>query len=885
MKKTLLTFFAALLCLFATAQFTVQPGVDKDIVINGINYRIFVPSDYATGSDYYLHIAFYGDGNHVDTNFVKHVPANRFLSPHNWDGAVHLNNGTVAKFIVFGIPSEGIQPNMYAAAIDSLFKVIGNKVNINDTSRFSASGFSGGPGRMWSYLAESSSPKRLLFQTTISMSPTDLALDITARSSTGRHWVWYSEDDPNGLTGPEDAQALYDDIGSSNKRITGVEIACHCDAIWDSCMTVTGLGSQNGGTANTNRWRWLVNENDGVSSPPPASFPFVVGQLRKKTYATKTFLYYLPDTAQRPTLKHYFIYNVLDASGQDSAYAVGRGLAKKYLNGWNGKVPLCNGDTAVFSMFTQVDNPHLKSAMELGIQLALDSLPHHIFDTAYSRRMKNIFTGIGRGPNTQLTYLMNKFVNGEGTSFFRDNFGVLVSLDHHDNGHIASNGWAEIDTPLKSWWWTSNLSGYPYLPVYTRNCKDSADNRNPGALTKITELAQNYSSVTWDSAYSTSGTTPANNVFLWIVDTSQCASGPPPGPEGPFVVGQLRKKTYNSRELLYYVPDTAQRPTLKYYFIYNMLDASGQDSAYAVGRGLAKKYKNGWNGKLPLCNGDTAIFTMVTQVQNPDLKADMETGIQWALDSLPNHVFDTAYARRMQNVFTGIGRGPTSELTYLMNKFTQQGQGNATFRKSFGVLVSLDHHDNGHIATNGWAEINSPFKSWWWTSNQSGYPYLPVYTRNCKDSADNRNPAALTKITELAQSYSSITWDSAYSTAGSSALNNVFRWIVDTAECVGMGGRRFPDTSPVLTETNGGEQLLVTPNPATHVLNIAWTSEGQKSDLQLLDMQGKVVYSQMLYPIKGANTLQVNIGKLTPGQYLLRLTTGNNAITRMFLKK
>jgi hypothetical protein len=889
MKKLLLTMLSALLLFTADAQFSVTPGDWTVITINSLTYRIFVPADYNSGSNYYLHVAFYGDGEQTGASLNAQVPG-KFLNDAgtNWNAEITMNNSSVAKFIVFGIPNYGIQPSVYGAAIDSVFKKVGSKVDTSNHNYFSCSGFSGGPGRMWSYLCDNSlsSPYRLIFQNTISMSPTALGTDVTARSTQGRHWVWYSSEDPNTGTPAYAATNLFADIGSSEKFITNQDLVtpCHCSAIWDSCMSIAGTAVANGGTALTNRWRWLVDPNDGLTPPPSPEGAFVVGQLRKKIYSSRELLYYVPDTAQRATLKYYFLYNVLDSSGKDSAYAVQRGLAKKYKDGWNGKLPLCNGDTAIFTMVTQVENPHLKADMETGIQWALDSLPNHVFDTAAVNRMKNVFTGIGYGPNSQLTYLMNKFsILGQGSANFRQNFGAFVSLDQKDNGFLSSDGWATIGSPFKSWWWTSNTSGYPYMPSTSRIGKDSADNRNPASQTKITELAVSYSPVTWDSAYSTAGTTAANNVFRWIVDTSECISGPPPAPEGPFVVGQLRKKTYSSRELLYYVPDTAQRATLKYYFLYNVLDSSGKDSAYAVQRGLAKKYKDGWNGKLPLCSGDTAIFTMVTQVENPHLKADMETGIQWALDSLPNHVFDTAAANRMKNVFTGIGYGPNSQLTYLMNKFSILGQGSANFRQNFGVFVSLDQKDNGFISTDGWATIGSSFKSWWWTSNTSGYPYMPSTSRVSKDSADNRNPGDQTKITELALSYSPVTWDSAYSTAGTTAANNVFRWIVDTSECEGMGGKGV-FTDIIAPETIETPHISISPNPATHVLNIAWSGEGEKAEILVIDMQGRIVYQQSLPSVKGSNVRQLNIYPLAKGQYLLRLSTGKNIVTHKFLK-
>lgn len=884
MKQILLTTLAMLLMVLARAQFTIDPGVWKLITINGRTYKIFAPADYATGSNYYFHVAFYGDGQTNGSTLDQQVPGKMFLSPKNWDGSVHMNNGTVAKFIVLGVPHYGVLPDLYGDAIDSVFKVLGNKVDTSNHQYFSSSGFSGGPGRMFSWLVGSNSPYRTIFRNTISMSPTWLGTDVTARTQEGNHWVWYSDSDNNSGTPPAAAISLYNDIGSAQKKLTNQHVGfkCHCPTIWDSCMSVAGLGTPTGGNAQSSRWRWLVDPNDGISTPPPTGVPFVVGQLRQKTFNGKNFLYYLPDTANRSTLKHYFIMNTVDSAGKDSSYAVQRGLAKKYKDGWNGKIPLCTGDTAVFSMFTQLNDPGSKVVLELGIQLALDSLPDHVFDTAASRRNRNVFTAIGQGANTQLTYLMNKFVGGQGTSFFRNNFGAFVSLDQSANGNISTDGWAAIRTPLKSWWWTSTQSGWPYYPSYTRVSKDSADNRNPGALTKITEILASYSPITWDSAYSTAGNTPSGNVFHWIIDTAACVANPPVQPQGPFVVGQLRQKTYGGKPFLYFIGDTARRSTLKHYFIMNVIDAAGKDSAWAAQRGLAKKYYNGWDGKQPLCNGDTAVFSMIMQLQNPAGKADMEAGLQLALDSLPRHVFDTVYSGRMRNIFTGIGLGANTQLTYLMNRFLF-GQGSALWRKSFGVYISVDQSDNGSLNTTGWADIERPLKSWWWTSSNSGYPYMPYMARVGKDSADNYNPGALTKLTEIPLVYSPVTWDSAYSTAGTTSANNVFIWITDTSDCNGTLGQRTVVQEKSVMKID--DKTGISPNPVQHKLHVVYTAPDPGITLiNILRMDGTVLQKRVVQGRKGMNRVEIDVQSLSKGQYIIQIRTGKNTVTGKFLK-
>src|SRR5262249_49843599 len=159
---------------------------------------------------------------------------------------------------------------------------------------------------------------------------------------------------------------------------------------------------------------------------------------------------------------------------------------------------------------------------------------------------------------------------------------------------------------------------------------------------------------------------------------------------------------------------------------------------------------------------DTALFTMVTQLNAPAYKDSMELGIQWALDSLPDHIFDTTVAtHRMRNIFTGIGYGPNSEVTYLLDRFSILGQGSAKFKNNFGVIVSLDQKDNGMLG-GGWVNMISPFKSWWWASADGTYPYMKGTSEVCRDSSVKKNPGALTRLTEMSGNYSSATWDSAY---------------------------------------------------------------------------------------------------------------------------
>ena len=121
MRKTTLTILCAFIACLAHAQFTVNPGEWKIVTINSKTYRIFVPADYNSGSNYYFHVAFYGDGETTGASLTQQAPGN-FLNDNgtNWNAEISMNDGSTAKFIVFGIPNYGYLPETYASAIDSV---------------------------------------------------------------------------------------------------------------------------------------------------------------------------------------------------------------------------------------------------------------------------------------------------------------------------------------------------------------------------------------------------------------------------------------------------------------------------------------------------------------------------------------------------------------------------------------------------------------------------------------------------------------------------------------------------------------------------------------------------------------------------------------------
>jgi hypothetical protein len=183
-----------------------------------------------------------------------------------------------------------------------------------------------------------------------------------------------------------------------------------------------------------------------------------------------------------------------------------------------------------------------------------------------------------------------------------------------------------------------------------------------------------------------------------------------------------------------------------------------------------------------LSNGDTACFNVLVQISNITQKNSTETCIQWALDTIPNQCFDTA--TRTRNIMTGIGQAAERNAIYLLDQFKNISQpGVLKFWRSFGKYTSIDHHDNGRLASSTWDSIIQPFKSWWFVGGANTYPYLPGYSNQGYDSAVLYNPFPSTKKSIISgQNYSSVTWDSVYSNAGSGAENNIFKWWADDQE-------------------------------------------------------------------------------------------------------
>jgi hypothetical protein len=86
---------------------------------------------------------------------------------------------------------------------------------------------------------------------------------------------------------------------------------------------------------------------------------------------------------------------------------------------------------------------------------------------------------------------------------------------------------------------------------------------------------------------------------------------------------------------------------------------------------------------------------------------------------------------------------------------------------------------------------------------------------------------------------------------------------------------------------SSGIEFSVYPNPAGQWLSVQYGSDRQgDGELVLLDMQGRIVYREVVRVMPGTNAYRLNLtGRQTPqGIYTLRLTEGDRQrVTRVMI--
>lgn len=72
--------------------------------------------------------------------------------------------------------------------------------------------------------------------------------------------------------------------------------------------------------------------------------------------------------------------------------------------------------------------------------------------------------------------------------------------------------------------------------------------------------------------------------------------------------------------------------------------------------------------------------------------------------------------------------------------------------------------------------------------------------------------------------------------------------------------------------------ITVYPNPSVESFNVQFNSISGKSDLQIFDNMGRVVYQQTVNSTNGANYININSDNFTNGTYYIRLSNGNSTV-------
>lgn len=97
----------------------------------------------------------------------------------------------------------------------------------------------------------------------------------------------------------------------------------------------------------------------------------------------------------------------------------------------------------------------------------------------------------------------------------------------------------------------------------------------------------------------------------------------------------------------------------------------------------------------------------------------------------------------------------------------------------------------------------------------------------------------------------------------------------------------FTDLSVEVSQFSNQESgnIILFPNPAMDQLKVSFQSDGTRNlEIDIIDMQGKVLEQQTISSQNGMNLVAINIAELPQGLYLCRLQNGNKLETIKFLK-
>jgi hypothetical protein len=92
-------------------------------------------------------------------------------------------------------------------------------------------------------------------------------------------------------------------------------------------------------------------------------------------------------------------------------------------------------------------------------------------------------------------------------------------------------------------------------------------------------------------------------------------------------------------------------------------------------------------------------------------------------------------------------------------------------------------------------------------------------------------------------------------------------------------------TATALGSYTFDSKLMLFPNPVTNQLCIQYSSSTiKKVQLQILDIQGRIVLQQTLYSFQGTNYAFIPVAQFSKGLYFVHIQNGNKLEATKFIK-
>jgi hypothetical protein len=103
---------------------------------------------------------------------------------------------------------------------------------------------------------------------------------------------------------------------------------------------------------------------------------------------------------------------------------------------------------------------------------------------------------------------------------------------------------------------------------------------------------------------------------------------------------------------------------------------------------------------------------------------------------------------------------------------------------------------------------------------------------------------------------------------------------------VGCGNNNTPVADVQQASSSALNEMSLKPNPASHILNITVpAAENGSYTANVLDINGRVMLSSVVHLSTGVSSVNINVGSLRKGFYMLKLTGNGKMWTKQFMKE